>query len=107
VVQGSVFDVAVDIRQESPTFGQWVGSELTAENKKQLWIPGGLAHGFLTLSDSAEFLYKTTDYYAPELERCIKWDDPAIGIEWPVDGAPLLSAKDLQGDSFSSLVHSG
>ena len=94
VVQGEVFDVAVDIRKESPTYGQWVGVTLSAENKKQLWIPPGLAHGFLTLSDTAEFLYKTTDYYAPELERCIRWDDSTLKVDWPLLKLPLISAKD-------------
>jgi dTDP-4-dehydrorhamnose 3,5-epimerase len=97
VVQGAVFDVAVDIRQSSPTFGQWVGEILSADNKRQLWVPAGFAHGFVVLSDTAEFLYKTTDYYAPEHERCILWNDPAIGIQWPIDAAPLLSAKDASG----------
>ena len=101
VVQGAVFDVAVDIRRASPTFGRWVGVELTAENQRQLWVPAGLAHGFVVLSESADFLYKTTDYYAPEHERCIAWDDPAIGIAWPLAAhgihAPLLSAKDRAG----------
>jgi dTDP-4-dehydrorhamnose 3,5-epimerase len=92
---GSVFDVAVDIRRASPTFGQWFGIELSAENKRQMWIPPGFAHGFVVTSDSAEFLYKTTDYWAPEHERAILWNDPAIGIEWPaLDAAPLLSGKD-------------
>jgi dTDP-4-dehydrorhamnose 3,5-epimerase len=92
---GAVFDVAVDIRKSSPTFGQWYGCELSAENKRQMWIPAGFAHGFVTLSDGAEFLYKTTDYWAPEHERAILWNDPAIGIEWPaLDTAPLLSGKD-------------
>ena len=98
VTQGAVFDVAVDIRKGSPTFGLWFGLELSAENKKQLWIPAGLAHGFLVISDSAEFLYKTTDYYHPEFERSLLWNDPAIGIEWPLhllDAQPLLSAKDI------------
>ena len=94
VVRGEVFDVAVDIRKGSPTFGKWVGEYLTAANKKQLWIPEGFAHGFVTLSETAEFLYKTTDYYAPELERCIRWDDPAIGIDWPFEAEPAISAKD-------------
>ena len=97
VTQGSVFDVAVDIRPNSETFGKWFGIELSAENKKQLWIPAGLAHGFLVTSESAEFLYKTTDYYHPEFERSLLWSDPAIGIEWPLhllDGSPLLAAKD-------------
>ncbi len=97
VTQGAVFDVAVDIRQGSATFGQWFGLELSAENKKQLWIPAGLAHGFLVTSESAEFLYKTTDYYYPEFERSLLWSDSAIGIEWPLyllEAAPILSAKD-------------
>ncbi len=97
VTQGSVFDVAVDIRKGSPTFGQWFGLELSAENKKQVWIPAGLAHGFLVTSESAEFLYKTTDYYSPEFERSILWNDTAIGIDWPlhlIDGDPLLAVKD-------------
>ena len=92
---GAVFDVAVDIRKSSPTFGQWYGVELSAENKRQMWIPPGFAHGFVVTSDAAEFLYKTTDYWAPEHERAILWNDPAIGIEWPaLDAAPLLSGKD-------------
>ena len=97
VVHGEVFDVAVDIRRSSPTFGKWVGSYLSAENKHQLWVPEGFAHGFVVLSDSAEFLYKTTDYSAPEHERCISWNDPAIGIDWPLEGEPALSGKDRQG----------
>ena len=97
VVHGEVFDVAVDIRRSSPTFGKWVGSYLSAENKHQLWVPEGFAHGFVVLSESAEFLYKTTDYYAPEHERCIRWDDPLIGIDWPIVGEPALSGKDRQG----------
>jgi dTDP-4-dehydrorhamnose 3,5-epimerase len=97
VVHGAVFDVAVDIRKDSPTFGRWVGETLSAENKKQVWVPPGFAHGFLTLTDSAEFLYKTTDYYAPDHERCIAWNDPEIGIEWPLSGEQLLSSKDLHG----------
>ncbi|ELX10747.1 dTDP-4-dehydrorhamnose 3,5-epimerase RfbC [Janthinobacterium sp. HH01] len=92
---GSVYDVAVDLRKSSPTFGQWYGIELSAENKKQMWIPPGFAHGFVVTSDAAEFLYKTTDYWAPEHERSILWNDPAIGIAWPaLDAAPLLSGKD-------------
>ncbi|RFP26293.1 dTDP-4-dehydrorhamnose 3,5-epimerase [Duganella sp. BJB488] len=92
---GSVFDVAVDLRKSSPTFGQWYGIELSAENKRQMWIPPGFAHGFVVTSDAAEFLYKTTDYWAPEHERSVRWNDPAIGIQWPaLDAAPLLSAKD-------------
>ena len=94
VVRGAVFDVAVDIRESSPHFGRWVGIELSEDNHRQLWIPPGFAHGFLVLSDSADFLYKTTDYYAPEHERAILWNDPAIGIAWPLTTEPLLSAKD-------------
>lgn len=94
VVQGEVFDVTVDIRKGSSTYGQWAGVLLSAENKKQVWIPPGFAHGFLTLSETAEFLYKTTDYYSHEHERCIRWNDPAIGIQWPLVDRPLLSAKD-------------
>lgn len=97
VVQGEVFDVAVDIRRNSPTFGRWVGVNLSAENKKQLWVPAGFAHGFIVLSETAEFLYKTTDYYAPEHERCILWNDPKLAIEWPVSCEPVLSAKDSKG----------
>jgi dTDP-4-dehydrorhamnose 3,5-epimerase len=96
VVQGEVFDVAVDIRRGSPTFGQWVGAHLSAENKRQLWVPEGFAHGFVVLSETAEFLYKTTDYYAPAHERCIAWNDPEIAIEWPFAGEPQLSGKDQQ-----------
>ncbi len=103
VTQGEVFDVAVDIRKDSPTYGQWVGQILSAENKKQLWVPERLAHGFLVLSDTAEFLYKTTDYYAPQYEQCIAWDDPTLAIQWPLDAAPKLSPKDQQGVSFISL----
>lgn len=102
VVQGEVFDVAVDIRKSSPTFGQWVGAILSAENKQQLWIPEGFAHGFVTLSETAEFLYKTTDYYAPDMERCIAWNDPSIGVQWPFDDAPVLSGKDQQGLALNS-----
>jgi dTDP-4-dehydrorhamnose 3,5-epimerase len=101
VVSGEVFDVAVDIRKNSPTFGRWVGEFLSEENKRQLWVPEGFAHGFLVTSDSADFLYKTTDYYAPEYERCIKWNDRALGIEWPLEGEPLLSTKDRNGSLFS------
>lgn len=97
VVQGEVFDVAVDIRRSSPTFGRWVGVHLSADNHHQLWVPEGFAHGFLVLSESAEFLYKTTDFYAPEHERCIIWNDPELGIEWPMEGEPVLSAKDSLG----------
>ena len=94
VTQGEVFDVAVDIRKSSPTFGKWVGAHLSAENKHQLWIPEGFAHGFVVLSENAEFLYKTTDYWAPEYERSLAWNDPTVGIDWPYDGNPTLSAKD-------------
>lgn len=97
VVQGEVFDVAVDVRRGSPTFGQWVGEHLSAENKRQLWIPAGFAHGFVTLSDTAEFLYKTTDFYSPEHERCIAWDDATLGIDWHFQGQALLSGKDKEG----------
>ena len=100
VTQGEVFDVAVDIRKGSPTYGQWVGEILSAENKKQLWIPAGLAHGFVVLSETAEFLYKTTDYYAPQHERCIAWNDPDLAIAWPIEGQPLLSPKDAAGAAF-------
>ncbi len=100
VTQGAVFDVAVDIRKDSPTHGQWVGEILSAENRKQLWIPAGLAHGFVVLSETAEFLYKTTDYYAPQHERCIAWNDPDLAIAWPIEGAPLLSARDAAGAAF-------
>ena len=97
VVHGEVFDVAVDIRRGSPTFGQWVGEVLSAENKRQLWVPEGFAHGFVTLSESAEFLYKTTDFWAPQFERCIRWDDSDLAIDWRLDGQPLVSAKDAVG----------
>lgn len=97
VVQGSVFDVAVDVRKSSPTFGHWVGVELTETNHRQLWVPVGFAHGFVVTSDTADFLYKTTDYYAPEFERCVAWNDPAIGVQWPLDKVPQLSAKDTAG----------
>ena len=97
VVRGSVFDVTVDLRKSSPTFGQWVGVELTEDNHCQLWIPPGFAHGFYVLSDSADFLYKTTDYYAPEFECSLIWNDPTIGIEWPLNTQPIISAKDAQG----------
>jgi dTDP-4-dehydrorhamnose 3,5-epimerase len=103
VVQGAVFDVAVDMRKDSVTFGQWVGEVLSAENKKQLWVPEGFAHGFYVMTESAEFVYKCTDYYAPEFDRSLKWDDPEVGIEWPlVDGIqPSVSEKDESGKSFS------
>lgn len=98
VACGRVFDVAVDIRKSSPTFGQWVGVELSGDNHRLLWVPPGLAHGFVVLSESADFLYKTTDYYAPDFERCIAWDDPDLAIDWPFPaGGPSLSAKDRQG----------
>lgn len=102
VVAGSVFDVAVDLRRSSPTYGKWVGEILSAENKRQLWVPEGFAHGFVVLSESADFLYKTTDYYSPEHERCIAWNDPALAIDWPIGAAPVVSAKDAQGKSFES-----
>lgn len=97
VVKGRVYDVAVDLRKSSPTFGRWVGIELGDDNFRQFWIPVGFAHGFLVLSENADFLYKSTDYYAPEHECCILWSDPAIGIEWPTDHEPTLSAKDRAG----------
>ena len=101
VARGRVWDVAVDIRKSSPTFGQWVGAELSEDNQYQLWVPPGFAHGFVVLSESADFLYKTTDYYAPEHERCIAWNDPQLAIAWPIAGAPSLSAKDMQGFAFA------
>ena len=100
VVQGEVFDVAVDLRKSSKTFGQWVGEVLSADNKRQLWVPEGFAHGFVVLSDTAEFLYKTTDYYAPAHERCILWNDATLSIQWPAGIQPILSAKDAQGKAF-------
>ena len=100
VTEGEVFDVAVDLRKSSATFGKWEGTHLSAENKRQMWIPPGFAHGFLVLSDFAEFLYKTTDYYAPQHERCLKWDDPTIAINWPLQAEPILSEKDNKGLSF-------
>ncbi|MGQ0441994.1 MAG: dTDP-4-dehydrorhamnose 3,5-epimerase [Methylophilaceae bacterium] len=100
VTQGEVFDVAVDLRQSSATFGQWVGQYLSAQNNYQIWVPPGFAHGFLVLSDTAEFLYKTTDFYAPQFECTIRWDDPAIGINWPLEATPALSVKDGAGLSF-------
>jgi dTDP-4-dehydrorhamnose 3,5-epimerase len=102
VVHGGVFDVAVDIRPGSPTHGRWVGVELTADNHRQLWVPPGLAHGFLVLTETADFLYKTTDYYAPEHERCILWNDPVLGITWPLETPPILSAKDAAGLPFAA-----
>ena len=101
VVRGSVFDVAVDLRRSSPRFGQWVGVELSEDNHRQLWVPPGFGHGFLVLSETADFLYKTTDYYAPEHERCIAWNDPDIGIDWPLQSPPVLSAKDAQGSRLA------
>jgi len=101
VVRGAVFDVAVDIRKASATFGQWVGIELSEDNHRQFWVPPGFAHGFVVLSETADFLYKTTDYYAPELERCICWDDPLIAIVWPLQIAPQVSEKDASGRQFS------
>jgi len=101
VVRGEVYDVAVDLRKSSPTFGQWTGVSLSAENKRQFWVPEGFAHGFVVLSDEAEFLYKTTDYYAPEYERCIQWSDPELSIDWQYHDEPLVSEKDAKGNSFS------
>lgn len=105
VVQGTVFDVAVDIRRSSPTFGQYAAVELSAENKRLLWVPEGFAHGFVVLSDTAEFLYKTTDYWAPEFERSLAWNDPAIGIQWPIQGEPSLSVKDQQAKALAEAEH--
>ena len=105
VVEGEVFDVAVDLRKSSPTFGQWVGEILSANNKKQMWIPEGFAHGFVVLSESAEFLYKTTDYWAPEFERSIAWNDSEIGIEWPLSGKPSLSGKDKLAGTLENAEH--
>lgn len=102
VVRGTIYDVAVDIRRESPAFGSWVGVELSAENRRQLWIPAGLAHGFLVLCAEAEVLYKTTDYYLPRAERCIVWNDPTLAIAWPLAGEPIVSAKDQAGLSFAA-----
>jgi dTDP-4-dehydrorhamnose 3,5-epimerase len=101
VVQGEVFDVVVDLRRSSPTFGRWVGQVLSAENRKQIWIPPGFAHGFVVLSDGAEFLYKTTDYWHPVHERCLLWNDPEVGIMWPIAHEPQLAAKDIAGDSLA------
>jgi dTDP-4-dehydrorhamnose 3,5-epimerase len=100
VVSGTVFDVVVDIRRNSPTFGKWVGVELSAENKRMFWLPQGMAHGFVVLSDFADFLYKTTDYYAPKSEKTILWNDPDLGIEWPMAGQPILSSKDAAAKTF-------
>lgn len=104
VIQGAVFDVAVDIRKSSPTFGQHVAIELSAENQRMLWVPEGFAHGFLVTSATAEFLYKTTNYYAPEFERSIAWNDPALAIAWPIEGAPSLSAKDQQAPLLADVT---
>jgi len=101
-VSGEIFDVAVDVRKSSPTYGQWVCERLSAENKKQMWVPVGFAHGFLVISPTAEVLYKTTDYYAPEFERSIAWNDPTLSVTWPITGEPSLSAKDKQGASFAA-----
>jgi dTDP-4-dehydrorhamnose 3,5-epimerase len=103
-VRGAIYDVAVDIRPQSPAFGRWVAVELSAENRRQLWVPAGLAHGFLVLSDSAEVLYKTTDYYSPVGERCIVWNDPTLAIAWPLSAEPVVSDKDQQGLSFVAAV---
>lgn len=100
VVAGEVFDVAVDIRKHSPNFGKWVGVNLSADNKRMMWVPPGFAHGFLVVSDAAEFLYKTTDYWAPQHERCIAWNDPGIGVAWPLSGEPTLSGKDRVGKAL-------
>ena len=102
VVRGSVFDVAVDVRKSSPNFGRWVGIELSEKNHYQLWVPPGFAHGFLVLSESADFLYKTTDYWHSEHERCIRWNDPTIGIDWPMTAEPTLSAKDAQSKNLAA-----
>ncbi|QDX22991.1 dTDP-4-dehydrorhamnose 3,5-epimerase [Pandoraea pnomenusa] len=108
VLQGEIYDVAVDIREGSPTFGKWVAEVLSAENKKQLWIPAGFAHGFVVTSETAEVLYKTTDYWAPQFERCIRWDDPTLAIPWPLAGiTPLVSDKDRQGMLFVDYRHEG
>jgi len=104
VVAGAIFDVAVDIRPESPSFRRWVGIELSADNRRQIWIPPGLAHGFLVLTEAAECLYKTTDYYAPACERTLAWDDPEIGIAWPLEAPPILSAKDAAGLTLAALL---
>ena len=100
VTAGEVLDVAVDIRRSSPTFGQWASVRLSAQNHRQMWVPPGFAHGFVVLSESADFLYKTTDYYAPSAERCIRWDDPQLAIDWELDGTPILSAKDQNGKAL-------
>lgn len=102
VIAGEIFDVAVDLRRSSATFGEWFGVLLSAENRQQLWIPPGFAHGFAVTSESADVLYKTTDYWAPEYDRCLLWNDPAVGIRWPIDGAPVLSDRDQEGGLLSS-----
>ena len=104
VIAGEVFDVAVDLRRRSPTFGQWAGAVLSAENKHQLWVPEGFAHGFYVLSEEAEFVYKCTDYYNPKAEHSLLWNDPAVGIEWPLQGEPKLSPKDLAGKLLNQAV---
>jgi dTDP-4-dehydrorhamnose 3,5-epimerase len=104
VVEGEVFDVAVDIRKGSKTYGQWVGEVLSAENKKQIWIPPGFAHGFLTMSYVAEFMYKTTDYYSPQHERVLRWNDPDVGIAWPLNCEPILAAKDAAGSLLANII---
>jgi len=103
VVAGEVFDVVVDLRRGSPTYGRWVGERLSADNHRMMWVPEGFAHGFLVTSERAEFLYKTTDYYAPEHERTLLWNDPALAIDWPLDGAPLLKPKDAAGTPFAQV----
>ncbi len=104
VVSGEVFDVVVDLRRSAPSFGQWAGVHLSADNHRQLWVPPGFAHGFLVLSTYADFLYKTTDYYAPTYEHCLKWDDPTVAIDWPLVSAPTLSTKDQSGDAWSAAI---
>ncbi|MCM2131840.1 dTDP-4-dehydrorhamnose 3,5-epimerase [Larsenimonas rhizosphaerae] len=107
VVEGEVFDVAVDLRESSPTFGQWVGAHLSAENKHQLWVPEGFAHGFVVLSESADFLYKTTDFYAPKHERSIRWDDETLAIDWPLSGDVSVSEKDAASPYFADVIAAG
>ena len=102
VISGEVFDVAVDLRKSSPTFGQWIGCLISAANKRQIWVPPGFAHGFVVVSESAEFLYKTTDYYAPQYERTLLWNDPDLAIDWPLSGEPILSAKDQAGQPLKT-----
>ena len=104
VIRGRVLDVTVDIRRSSPSFGRWVSVELAEESRRQLWVPPGFAHGFVVLSDSADFLYKTTDYYAPEHEHCIRWDDPSLAIDWKLDEPPLVSPKDMQGVALAEAI---